>query len=96
LWLLDHTQSLAFFEEALQIEASGGILLANGSRRQTPGAVFVHLAQTRDQKNEHPWLCATLTRPPPDVLSWYTRGAVTRDRCSYLGEYSGKEIRKGE
>ncbi len=33
-------QALAFLEETQEIEAQGGLLLPDGSRRRTPGGVF--------------------------------------------------------
>uniref|UniRef100_A0A915B8L7 Phosphorylated adapter RNA export protein n=2 Tax=Parascaris univalens TaxID=6257 RepID=A0A915B8L7_PARUN len=37
------TLALKLFEEARNVEASGGMLVANGSRRRTPGGVFLAL-----------------------------------------------------
>lgn len=44
---LGRTQSHALLEETLRIEASGGMLTADGSRRRTPGGVFFHLVLTK-------------------------------------------------
>jgi hypothetical protein len=103
LWLPDHTQSPALFEEEPQIEASEGILLPNGSRRQIPAVSSSTSPRPEIRKKSIPGSVQLLQghhlnvdASQPDVLSWYTRGAVNWDRCSYLGEYSGKEIRKGE
>jgi hypothetical protein len=40
-------QALAFLQEALAIEAQGGLLLPDGSRRRTPGGVFFYLVRTK-------------------------------------------------
>ena len=40
----------AFLEEALAIEAQGGLWLGDGSRRRTPGGVFFHLVRQRAEK----------------------------------------------
>src|SRR5437660_3843578 len=40
-------QSLAFLQEALEIEAQGGLMLPDGSRRRTPGGVFFYLVRTK-------------------------------------------------
>jgi hypothetical protein len=46
---LGRTQTVALLEETLRIEAAGGMLLADGSRRRTPGGVFFHLAFTKGE-----------------------------------------------
>jgi hypothetical protein len=53
---LGRTQSLALLEETLQVEATGGMLLPDGSRRRTAGGVFFFLARTKGQPKERPWL----------------------------------------
>ena len=40
-------QALAFLKETQEIEAQGGLLLPDGSRRRTPGGVFFSLVRTR-------------------------------------------------
>lgn len=52
----------AFAREALAIEAHGGLLVPDGSRRRTPGGVFFHLVKTRVKARER-WLL--FRRPPP-------------------------------
>ena len=39
--------ALAFLQEAQQIEAQGGLMLPDGSRRRTPGGVFFFLVRQR-------------------------------------------------
>ncbi len=39
--------ALALLQETKQIEAQGGMLLPDGSRRRTPGGVFFHLVRER-------------------------------------------------
>ncbi len=53
---LGRTQSLALLEETLQVEAAGGLMLPDGSRRRTAGGVFFFLARTKGQPKERPWL----------------------------------------
>lgn len=36
-------KAVALFESTRRIEASGGMMVADGSRRRTPGGVFVAL-----------------------------------------------------
>lgn len=45
-------QSLALLEETLQIEASGGMMLPDGSRRRTPGGIWFLLAYTKGKPEE--------------------------------------------
>jgi hypothetical protein len=40
------TQARAFLTHTQEIEAQGGMLLPDGSRRRTPGGIFFHLAYT--------------------------------------------------
>jgi phosphorylated adapter RNA export protein len=41
-------QALAFLKETQEIEAQGGLLLPDGSRRRTPGGVFFYLVRTKE------------------------------------------------
>src|SRR5690349_10910802 len=43
-------QALAFLKETQEIEAQGGLLLPDGSRRRTPGGVFFYLVHTKGPK----------------------------------------------
>lgn len=52
----------AFAREALAVEAQGGLLVPDGSRRRTPGGVFFHLVKARVKARER-WLL--FRRPPP-------------------------------
>ncbi|EEB19860.1 RNA U small nuclear RNA export adapter protein, putative [Pediculus humanus corporis] len=40
---------ISLFEETRKIEASGGMLIMNGTRRRTPGGVFFYLVKSSDQ-----------------------------------------------
>lgn len=44
---LGRTQAVALLEETERIEADGGMMVLDGSRRRTPGGVFFHLAYTK-------------------------------------------------
>jgi len=64
----------AFLTRAQEIEAAGGLMLPDGSRRRTPGGVFFHLVRADD----------TLTRedrvyifPPPFGRNGRTKAAGT-------------------
>jgi PHAX RNA-binding domain len=41
------TVTLAVYEETLEVEQNGGLMLPDGSRRRTPGGVFFTLVKTR-------------------------------------------------
>jgi len=56
---LGRTQALALLEETLEIEANGGMMLPDGSRRRMPGGVFFQLAKTKGRPKDHPWLKLT-------------------------------------
>jgi len=43
---LGEEQVRAFVAQALEVEAAGGLLLPDGSRRRTPGGVLFHLMRT--------------------------------------------------
>jgi hypothetical protein len=43
-------QALAFLKETQEVEAQGGLLLPDGSRRRTPGGVFFYLVRTKAPK----------------------------------------------
>ena len=43
-------QALAFLKETQEIEAQGGLLLPDGSRRRTTGGVFFYLVRTKGPK----------------------------------------------
>jgi hypothetical protein len=82
-------RTLALLEEALDIEANGGMILPDGSRRRTPGGVFFWLIKERlfqaGQKNvvakifwkprgEGSVAGVTPKIPPAPVFTWDERG----------------------
>jgi hypothetical protein len=85
---LGDENALALLAEVQQIEAAGGLLLPDGSRRRTPGGVFFHLAfhrlTIRQRRAIYPSRNTTAQpqeeAPPPD--RWADRGtwiAAVRD-----------------
>jgi hypothetical protein len=46
VWALGRTQARALLQKTLDIEANGGMLVADGSRRRSVGGIFFHLAYT--------------------------------------------------
>jgi hypothetical protein len=56
---LGRTQAIALLKETERIEADGGMMTLDGSRRRTPGGVYFHLAYTKGK----PKPGRTLERP---------------------------------
>ena len=46
--------ALTLLRETLEIEAQGGMLLPDRSRRRTPGGVFFYLVRSRTSKEDQP------------------------------------------
>jgi len=47
--LLGKEMAIQLFESTKEAENDGGIMVANGSRRRTPGGVFLHLLRNHDE-----------------------------------------------
>ncbi len=62
---LGRTQSHQLLEQTLQIEANGGMMLPDNSRRRTPGGVFFHLAYTTGQPKPGKQLTRPMRRSMP-------------------------------
>jgi hypothetical protein len=62
--------TLALLDEALQIEANGGMMLPDGSRRRTPGGVFFWLVKERLAQAGHKRVIVKL------FGTWYGVGSV--------------------
>lgn len=95
--VLGRTQAVALLEETERIEASGGMMVMDGSRRRTPGGVYFHLAYTTGK----PKPGRKLVRPvynkaggqklpqsvaPPQIFTWEDRIAVLKE----IGEQKGR------
>jgi hypothetical protein len=65
--------TLTFLREALEIEAQGGMLLPDRSRRRTPGGVFFYRVRSRTSKKDQ----ASIWPPPsPSPLPLHTKEPV--------------------
>ncbi len=94
-------QAQALAQEALAVEARGGLLLPDGSRRRTPGGVFFHLVKTRVSARQR-WLL--FRRPPPrtgppassappvPVLTWKTRMPAVHEALGRKGDIHDVKI----
>src|SRR5215813_4203483 len=49
---LGETQAMTLVNQALEIEANGGMMVPDQSRRRTPGGIFFHLVSTIGQPME--------------------------------------------
>ncbi|MBX0331248.1 hypothetical protein K2Z83_26725 [Oscillochloris sp. ZM17-4] len=67
------TRAQALLAEALAVEARGGLLLPDGSRRRTPGGVFFQLVKTRVSARQC-WLL--FRRSPPRRAKQAPAGAT--------------------
>src|SRR6266704_1889274 len=50
----DHTAQL--LAQTLEVEAAGGMLVRNGTRRRTPGGVFLHLVRQQVTRSQREYL----------------------------------------
>src|SRR5713101_9851619 len=72
-------QALTFLKETQEVEAQGGLLLPDGSRRRTPGGVFFYLVCAKgptpvrvlfwQQRQKQ----ATITPQAPTAFTWADR-----------------------
>ncbi len=98
----------AFVQEARQVEANGGLLVQDGSRRRTVGGVFFRLV--RDQVSEADrhaiWPYMAPKPPPPPPMEWEARleivpellqetGRGTTVKITLIGR-PGRIVEKGE
>ncbi|MBZ0299157.1 MAG: hypothetical protein K8J31_05430 [Anaerolineae bacterium] len=76
-------------EQTWEVEAQGGLLVPNGSRRRTPGGVFFTLAReqmTEDQQQ------AVFMRPKADVFRWTQRRDVVEPLLVEAGQVESVEV----
>ncbi len=65
--------ALTFLAETLALEAAGGLLTEDGTRRRTPGGVYFHLVRGRIAKHDR-WRLWPADRPRPAVTwPWAAR-----------------------
>lgn len=86
---LGETQAMTLVNQALEIEANGGMMVPDQSRRRTPGGIFFHLVSTIGQPLEGQRLKQTASQkrsrdqqpsPCPTLpLQWEDRGTVLAD-----------------
>jgi hypothetical protein len=89
-------QALAFLKETQEIEAQGGLLLPDGSRRRTPGGVFFYLVRTKGPKPVRFLFWKqkqgqAITSPPP-AFTWADRIAALDEIGAEKGAASTVKI----
>ena len=85
--------ALTLLRETLEIEAQGGMLLPDRSRRRTPGGVFFHIVHSRASKEDRLYLasCSTISAsiarraPVAPPLAWEDRLAVLEEVLKQKG-----------
>lgn len=64
------------YDAAMEIEANGGMMLADNSRRRTPGGVFFHLVRNNVDDEKRRFIIHGGSRPAFLLLSWQDRIAL--------------------
>ena len=86
--------ALTFLREALKMEAQGGMLLPDRSRRRTPGGVFFHLVRSRTSKKDRAFIWPPVPpsprpsrakEPVAPPLAWEDRLAVLEEVLKQKG-----------
>jgi hypothetical protein len=94
--------SRALLQETLQVEAAGGMLIADGTRRRTPGGVFFKLARGRlskaqqdaifgprwahPQRTPSPQGSFTNSQPAAPPVRWSDRGGLIQEVAEQPGK----------
>lgn len=94
--------ALALLRRTLEVEAAGGMMLADGSRRRTPGGVFFQLAeedpalkerrQDEQRQKKRAELRASLHRPLLSVVEEVLREAAGALRVGEIVERAGSRL----
>jgi hypothetical protein len=87
--------ALAFLQEALEVEAQGGMLLPDGSRRRTPGGVFFYLIKGRIPRKTRGLIWPHLRKQPkPKIIPmrWEDRLELVSEASQYPGEVTTVKI----
>jgi hypothetical protein len=75
-------------QETLEIEANGGLLVPDGSRRRTPGGVFFSLLRQRISREEWRRIQQLTTHSPEiaaQTLPWAERAALVAQAAAHPG-----------
>lgn len=78
----------AVLQETLEIEAKGGMLVPDGSRRRTPGGVFFSLLRQRISRDEWRRIQQLTTHPPEitaQTMRWAERAGLVAEAAAHPG-----------
>ena len=103
-------KAVEFLQEALKIEAEGGLLVRDGSRRRTPGGTFFYLVRGKVSRKDRwaiwPHLAHKPKPPPPPPFEWEERLEIVPKLLEQVGEIKtvkitligrpGRIVEKGE
>ncbi len=80
LMVLSPAHTAQLLSQTLEVEAQGGMLVMNGTRRRTPGGVFFHLVRQQVTRSQRDYLfpraapqtpqVQALAQAQPQVLTW--------------------------
>lgn len=92
----------ALLREAHAIEANGGMLILDGSRRRTLGGIWLRLAKERMTDEQHIAVFGRILRPTHDALptpppteppiTWADRGPLINEALSNAGKATNVKI----
>jgi hypothetical protein len=84
----------AFLQEARQVEAAGGLLVQDGSRRRTLGGVFFRLVreQVPVADRQAIWPYTAPKSPPPPPMDWDERLEIVPDLVKETGKGGSVKI----
>jgi PHAX RNA-binding domain len=87
----DHTAQL--LAQTLEVEAAGGMMIVNGTRRRTPGGVFFHLVQQQVTRSQRDYLFPRAApqppqgpapaQAPPQALTWDEVHIITQTLATH-------------
>ncbi len=68
--------SREMYAATLEIEANGGLILADNSRRRTPGGVFLYLVRSKLDADQRKQIFSGIAKAEIPLLSWTKRIAI--------------------
>ena len=84
--VLGSEAAIQLLEKTHQTEAEGGLTIADGSRRRTPGGVYFYFARRQLKPEGRRYVWPDLNRPVSPPFEWNDRLDVVRKLISKAGE----------